>query len=104
MQRLRLYTHQKGGGRMKKEDYIAKQVILEGYGRIPEMELDKQFFDALEDQNCEIAEVLEIASSTGGFGGVFGLGTVKGCVVLFKDGTIACVESDGEYIDFFTAM
>jgi hypothetical protein len=89
---------------MKKEDYIEKQIILEGHGCIPEMELDKEFFDELEDQNCEIAEVLEIVSSTGGIGGIFGLGTVKGCVVLFKDGTIACAESDGEYIDFFTAM
>jgi hypothetical protein len=77
MQRLRIYTHQKGGGEMKKEEYIAKQVILEGHGCIPEMGLDKEFFDMLEDQNCEIAEVLEIVSGTGGIGGVFGLGTVK---------------------------
>lgn len=89
---------------MKKEDYIAKQVILEGHGYMQSMKLDKEFFDDLEDGNCEIAEVIEIVSGDGGIGGLYGVGSVEGCVVLFKDGTIFCAKTDGEYIDFFSAM
>lgn len=88
---------------MKKEDYIEKKVVLTGHGVICELALNEEWFDVMEVGHAGIAEVLEIKEGRGGIGGFFGIGGIEGCIILFKDGTVACAESDGEYIDLFWA-
>jgi hypothetical protein len=88
---------------MKKEEYIKKHIELSGYGRILELALDEKWFADADTTHDGITNVLEIKKSTGGIGGLFGTGNVEGVVLVFHDGTIMCAESDGEYIDIFTA-
>lgn len=86
---------------MNKEEYIKKNVVLEGYGAIREIALNAEWFAEQEKHLGEIEDIIEIEKSSGGIGGFFGSGHLEGCFVIFKSGAIMCFESDGEYVDMF---
>ena len=85
------------------KEYVKKKIKLTGYGTVDEMELDNIFFKAQEKEFGKIKEVYEIDKGIGGniIGDFCGEGP-QGCVILFKSGQIMVIESDDEYIDWFT--
>lgn len=86
---------------MKKEEYIERNIILDGYGRLEDIILNEQFFAKMEELNGEIEDVIAIRTGTGGIVAPFGRGIIRGCFIIFKSGVIMCAESDCEYVDLF---
>lgn len=87
---------------MKIEEYIKKDVILEGYGDWSKFALDSAFFKELESTHGKIKDVLDITKGKGGILPPFGNGSIYGCIILFESGAVVCAESDGEYVDIFS--
>jgi hypothetical protein len=88
---------------MNKEEYVKKKVVLYGYGILRETPLNAEFFRNAEKKEGEIENILKITKGLGGIGGLFGSGEIEGCIIVFKNGSIFCAESDGEYVDIFMA-
>lgn len=89
---------------MDTKEFIKKGIVLSGCGVIDEIKLDQTFFNNQEEDYGVIKEVFPIEQSVGGnILGSFSGGGLKGCIIVFKNGTLMAIESDGEYVDWFSA-
>jgi hypothetical protein len=86
---------------MKVEEYIKKKVVLYGYGTLNDIALDAKFFTDISVGGREIENVLEIDRGMGG--NILGGNKIEGCILKFKNGSVFCIESDGEYVDAFSS-